>query len=128
MIDAPFLASEWIELKEKERAIVERRRQIEDQLLEAYELGENFSGTCNLKMTGFKVKIAGRMTQKVDPDLLQELAAENGTSHLLTDLFRWKAEINKKKWDNTDPKITNALSGAITTTPGRPSFTVTIEE
>lgn len=127
-MNAPELAARWLDLKEKERAIVEERREIEDLLLAQYDLGENFSGTCNLKMTGFKVKIAGRMTQKVDPDLLQELAAENGTSHLLTDLFRWKAEINKKKWDNTDPTITNALSGAITTTPGRPSFTVTIEE
>lgn len=127
-MDATLLASEWIELKEKERAIVERRREVEDALLTYYEIGESMSGTCNLKMTGFKAKVVGRMTQKVDSDLLQELAAENGMTQLLPDLFRWKAEINKKKWDDVDPKITSVLSGAITTTPSRPSFSITIED
>ena len=125
---SPSFAAEWIELKEQERSIIERRREIEDLILASFEISEKLNGTCNLKMTGYKVKVVGRMTQKVDSDLLQELAAENGMSDLLPDLFRWKAEINKKKWDDVDPKITSVLSGAITTTPSRPSFSITIED
>lgn len=127
-MDSTLLAAEWMDLKEQERKIVERRREVEDALLVYYAIDENLNTTCTLKLSGFKAKVTGRMNQKVDPDLLQELAAEAGVSHLLTELFRWKAEINKKKWDDTDSKITSALSGAITTTPGRPSFSISIEE
>lgn len=122
------LAQEWIDFKEQERRIVERRRQIEDALVEEYGIREDLDGVANLELPGYKFKVTGRMNQKIDPDLLQELAAEAGISHLLTELFRWKAEIVKRKWEDVDPSILSSLQGAITTTPGRPSFSITNEE
>ena len=62
-------------------------------------------------------------------DLLQELALESGIeqAHLST-LFRWKPELNMKEWKAAAPEITSALSGAITTTAGRPSFAIETKE
>jgi hypothetical protein len=64
----------------------------------------------------------------VDSEKLQELAAEAGLTDHLSTLFRWKPEIEMKAWKATDPSITSALADAITVTPGRPSFTITIKE
>ena len=127
-MDSQALAQEWIDLKEQERKIVERRREVEDALIAYHKVNESLNMTYNLKIQGYKAKVVGRLSQKVDTDLLQELAAEAGVTHLLSDLFRWKAEVNKKKWDELDQKISNALSGAITTTPSRPSFSITVEK
>jgi hypothetical protein len=122
------LAKEWIELKEQERSIIDRRRQVEDALALEYGIREDLDGVSNLDLPGYKIKVTGRMNQKIDPDLLQELAAEAGISHLLTELFRWKAEIVKRKWDGIDPSIASLLQDAITTTPGRPSFSIAQED
>jgi hypothetical protein len=65
------------------------------------------------------------MNRKVDADKLQELAAEHGLSEHLGSLFRWSADINAAAWKAAAPTITAPLLGAITTTPGRPSFSIT---
>ena len=64
------------------------------------------------------------MNRKVDVDLLQEIAAEHGLEDHLGSLFRWKPELNVKAWQQADDSITLPLSGAITTKPGRPSFSI----
>jgi len=57
-----------------------------------------------------------------------DIAAANGLTEHLHDLFRWKAEINSAVWKAANEAITKPLMAAITTTPGRPSFTITIKE
>lgn len=121
------LSAQWLAAKDAERDATELRRAIEDQLLEALRVPQGLDGTENWDAEGYRVKIAGRLNKKIDADKLQELAVEAGVYEHLQNLFRWKPEINAKAWSAADPSITNPLLGAITTTPGRPSFTITKE-
>jgi hypothetical protein len=122
------LSAQWLAAKEAEREAIEVRRAIEDQMLEALRVSQALDGTENYESEGYKVKVVGRLNRKIDAEKLQELAIENGVYEHLQNLFRWKPEINAKAWNAADPSITNPLLGAITTTPGRPSFTITIVE
>lgn len=118
----------WIEAKEAERIAVEARRKIEDDLAQALNLRPDLDGTAHADAPGFEIKVVGRLNRKIDADRLQELAIENGVYEHLQNLFRWKPEINAKAWSAADPSITKPLLGAITTTPGRPSFSIIIKE
>lgn len=122
------LLEQWIAAKEAEKAAVERRREIEDQLLELTGYPSVFEGTKTTEHDGYKIKLVGRFSRKVDAEKLQDIAAEHGLSNHLPHLFRWTADINKTAWDAADSRITAPLLGAITTTPGRPSFTITKQE
>ena len=68
------------------------------------------------------------MNRKVDIEKLQEIAADHDLTEHLSSLFRWKAEINSNKWKEAADSITQPLLGAITTTPGRPSFSITTKD
>lgn len=118
------LAEAWMQAKEAERAAVERRRDIEDQLRALANIRDDAEGVQSLDCGAWKMKITCRLDRKVDSDLLQEIAAEHGLSEHLSTLFRWKPEVNMKAWDQSSPDITSALAGAITVKPGRPSFAI----
>jgi len=123
------LSAQWCDAKADEAIAVARRRTIEDRLVELLEIPESKEGTTNARTeTGYAIKVVGRMNRKVDADKLQELAAEHGLSEHLGSLFRWSADINAAAWKAAAPTITAPLTGAITTTPGRPSFTITRKE
>ena len=122
------LYDDWIKAKADEAEATKRRRGIEDLLVKAFEIPENLEGTKNLEAESFKIKIEGRINRKVNADKLQELAAEHGLTEHLSSLFRWKPEINMTLWKAADASITTPLLDAITATPGRPSFTITIKE
>jgi len=118
---------QWIEAKEAERFAIEQRRKLEDQMVAELGVAADLDGTKNFKRGPFAIKVVGRLTRKVDSDMLQELAAEHGLSDHLSSLFRWKPEIDMKTWRAADPSITGPLAGAITVQPGRPSFAITID-
>lgn len=118
------LYHQWLDAKEAERIAVERRREIEDQLIADLKIPESLDGVKTIKSDGYTVKITGRLTHKVDSDMIQELAAEAGIAEHLSALFRWKPEINMTAWKAADATITAALAPAITTKPGRPSFSI----
>lgn len=117
----------WMEAKSEEKVANEKRKGIEDVLAEMLKINKQLEGTDTTERDGFKVKVTGRMNRKVDSDKIQEIAAENGLSDHLQSLFRWKPEINMSAWKNADTSITDPLLGGITTTPGRPSFSITKE-
>lgn len=121
------LSQKWLRAKEIERAAIEERRKIEDQMLSLIGIPETLEGTETADTGAFKIKVVGRMNRKVDADKLHEIAIENGLEAHLQNLFRWKPEINMKAWNAADQSITNPLLDAITTTPGRASFTITQE-
>jgi hypothetical protein len=123
-----LLTTAWLNAKKAETEAIEWRRKTEDSLLKLLGIAEQFEGTENFDIAGHKVKIIGRMSRKVDSDRLQELAAEHGLSSHLPALFRWKPEINATAWKSTDASITNPLLAAVTTTPGRPSFSISLLE
>ena len=123
-----LLAEAWMQAKEDERAAVERRRDIEDQIRSLANIADDSEGVQNVDAGAWKVKVTCRLDRKVDSDKVQELAAEHGLSEHLATLFRWKPEINMRSWDASDPAITSALAGAITVKPGRPSFAIQPKE
>lgn len=128
MSDTQVLVNAWVQAKKEEQTAIEWRRRCEDSLLSALNIDPALDGTENFEMHGHKVKIVGRMTRKVDSDKLQEIAAQHGLSQHLHALFRWKADINSAAWKAADQSITQPLLGAVTTSPGRPSFSITPTE
>lgn len=115
---------DWLTAKENERTAIEARRLIEDELISLHGLPEAGEGSQTLKPEGYKVKVTYRMNRTINADALQEIAAENGLTEHLGSLFRWKPDINTKAWKDAGEDITRPLLDAITTKPGRPSFTI----
>jgi hypothetical protein len=115
-------------LRDVEAEIVKRRREVEDALLSGLGVDDTSEGTQTFDLDGVKVKVVGRMNRKVDADLLQAMARENGLTDHLTSLFRWKPELSVAAWKAAAPDITAPLTAAITTTPGRPSVSVESKE
>ena len=121
------LYQRWIDAKEAEKAAIDLRRSLEDELVMDLDISKTLDGTQNIDADGYKIKVVGRLDRKVNADKLQDLAAEHGLTQHLSSLFRWKPEINVSAWKSADPLITAPLQDAITTTNGRPSFTITKE-
>jgi hypothetical protein len=119
------LYQRWLDAKKVETKAVADRRELEDQMALQFALPKDLDGTVKKELDGFTVKIEGRINQKIDADKLQVLAAEAGISEHLSSLFRWKPEINAKVWNAASNAVTQPLLGAITSTPGRPTFTIT---
>lgn len=119
------LYQRWVEAKKMEALAVTERRQLEDQMAEAFALPKDLDGTLKREADGYLIKVEGRINKKIDADKLQVLAAEAGISEHLSSLFRWKPEINAKAWGAAADAVTGPLLGAITSTPGRPTFTIT---
>ena len=119
------LARQWSDAKTAEGEAVARRRCIEDRLVELLAIPEGKEGTTTAATEqGYAIKVVGRLNRKVNTDRLQELAAEHGLTEHLTALFRWSADINAAAWKSASAAITAPLLGAITTTAGRPSFSI----
>jgi len=115
----------WLDAKKLEAAVVAERRQLEDQMVEMFAVPKDLDGTMKAEADGYKIKMEGRINKKIDADKLQVLAAEAGLSEHLSSLFRWKPEINAKAWNAAADAVTKPLLDAITSTPGRPTFTIT---
>ena len=122
------LVAEWEAAKLAEEQARERRREIEDRILSQSKVDGQQEGSTTLDMDGARVRITTRMNHKIDADKRQEIAIEHGVHQHLGDLFRWKPEINKKAWDAASDEVTRPLMDAITTTPGRPSFSIDRKE
>ena len=121
------LYQQWLDAKAAEKKAVADRRSIEDQIIKAFNIPKDLSNTKNVEADGYKIKIVGRLDRKVNSAKLQDLAAEYGLTDHLSSLFRWSPEVNVSAWDSADPRITAPLLDAITTSNGRPSFTITKE-
>lgn len=121
------LAEHWIESKQKEQDAIAKRRAIEDKMLSLIGIADNFSGS-QTHGDHIQIKITRRIDTKVDSEKLQEIAIENGLTDHLSTLFRWKPEINAKAWKACDESITHPLLLAVTSKPGRPTFSITKKE
>ena len=122
------LLKAWIAAKQIEKDAVENRRIVEDRISEALDLDEQNEGSKTVKENGYSIKVTQRMTKKIDADALQEIATQEGLQDHLSNLFRWKPEMDKKAWDSASESITQPLSKAITMKAGRPSYTILKEE
>jgi hypothetical protein len=122
------LSSEWIEAKAAENEATEKRRLIEDEICRALEVEQTDEHSRKVEAAPFIIKIACRINRKVDGDLAQEIAAENGMQDHLSLLFRWKPELSMTAWNGVGDNVKQVFARAITATPGRPSFTITKEK
>lgn len=121
------LAIEWMHQKKIERKASEMRREIEDRLNEILEISETREGTTTKKQGSKKIIATSRINRKVNADILQEIAAENGIDHvILGQLFSWEPKLKMKEWKAANEEITDKLSAAITSKPGRPSYKIEI--
>ena len=121
------LYQRWLDAKKLEAAAVSERRELEDQMAAEFAIPKDLDGTIKKELDGYTIRMEGRINKKIDADKLQMLAAEAGLSEHLSSLFRWKPEINAKAWGAAADAVTQPLLGAITSTPGRPTFTITKE-
>jgi hypothetical protein len=121
------LYQRWLDAKKAEAIAVAERRELEDLMVETFAIPKDLDGTVKHAIDGYVIKTEGRINKKIDADKLQILAAEAGLSEHLSSLFRWKPEINAKAWGAAADAVTQPLLGAITSTPGRPTFTITKE-
>ena len=119
------LSSEWLDAKNAEKEATERRRLIEDEICRILEIQEADERTRRLEAEVFTIKVTCRINRKVDGDLAQEIAAENGMEEFLPMLFRWKPELSMTAWEGVGDNVKQVFSRAITATPGRPSFNIT---
>jgi hypothetical protein len=119
---------QWLDAKAVETAAIKARRDLEDEMVKAFGVAETLEGTMNFDADTYKIKIEGRINRKINSEKLQELAAEHGLTEHLASLFRWRPEINAYAWRAAKPEITTPLLDAITATPGRPTFSITIKE
>ena len=117
----------WLTAKKAEADAVAERRDLEDQMVKEFGIAKDLDGTTKVEADGFVIKIEGRINKKIDADKLQVLASEAGLSEHLSSLFRWKPEINARVWNAASDAVTAPLLSAITSTPGRPTFTITKE-
>lgn len=122
------LYSQWLDAKRREDEARDHRRQIEDELINILDIDQGEEGPNTVESMGYKIRITRRMNRKIDSEKLQEIAIENGLQDHLGSLFRWRPEINKKAWDAASSDLTRPLLDAITTTPGRPSFAIEINQ
>jgi hypothetical protein len=119
------LYQRWLDAKKLEAAAVAERRELEDQMVKQFGVPKDLDGTIKHEADGYVIRMEGRISKKIDADKLQVLAAEAGVSEHLASLFRWKPEINTKVWNAASSVVTGPLLGAITSTPGRPTFNIT---
>jgi CRISPR/Cas system-associated protein Csx1 len=119
------LYQRWMDAKKLESAAVAERRELEDEMVKQFNIAKDLDGTVKHEIDGYVIRMEGRITKKIDADKLQVLAAEAGLSEHLASLFRWKPEINAKVWNAASSVVTLPLLGAITSTPGRPTFNIT---
>lgn len=123
-----LLVADWQRFKNEERAAIANRRSTEDEISAILQINSKKEGTVHFEIGNRKVSIESKLTRKIDADKLQEIAGESGlTDHLFT-LFRWKPEIEMKAWKSADQAVTSVLAKAVTTSAGRPSYSITTEE
>ena len=123
--DLTTSCKELLEAKQREKQAVQERREIEQKITQTIGLAPDFEGTKTITSGAYRVKLTSRMQRKVDAETLQQVAKEHGIFDSLSHLFRWKPEINAAAWKAASSEVTSILSRAVTTTPGRPTITIT---
>lgn len=112
------LEKQWIELKDAEKEIISKRRQIEDKIIAMMNVGPDFEGS----KKGEKIRVSFSTTKSVDVDVLKEISRQKDVKEQVKRLFSWSAKINLREWKSTEDSIKNMFVEAITTKQSRPSF------
>ncbi|CAB4198375.1 hypothetical protein UFOVP1309_78 [uncultured Caudovirales phage] len=127
MTDKQTLLAEWLQHKADETKAQDKRREVEDKLAKLLNIDATKDGTKTEQIDGFECKVTTRLNRKIDSDLAQEIAVENGIEDQLGIVFRWKPDLNLTAWKSASDDIKSKLIKAITTTASRPSFSITLK-
>ena len=122
------LLVEWRVAKQLEQEAVHRRREIEDQIKTFIGFDESREGNVALPFDGGRVIVTARLDRKVDGTLVRQLARAHNLDEYLHELFRWKAELELRAWKKAPEHITQIFAPAITTKPGRATFSLELEK
>jgi len=122
------LLVEWRVAKQLEQEAVHRRREIEDQIKTFIGFDESREGNVALPFDGGRVIVTARLDRKVDGTLVRQLARAHNLDEYLHELFRWKAELELRAWKKAPEHITQVFAPAITTKPGRATFSLELEK
>lgn len=122
-MDIKDLCTQWIAIKEQERATMEWRRDIEDQIARRLKL-EDLDKNVTKEMEGYKITASVRKDLKVDVQYVRELAAQHELQSHLGNLFRWDAKVNSRAWKQADPEVIEVLEQAVSEKISRPSFKI----
>jgi predicted NUDIX family NTP pyrophosphohydrolase len=118
------LAREYQRAKQNEETAVAERRRIA-KLIEDEMPGQP-EGTTSLKLDGFKVSVARKVTRNVDTAALQD--AWEFISENVQNAFKWKAEVDLKHWRALEELKTDAYKEASKFVTSKPAAsTVTVE-
>ena len=118
------LITQLYDARQAEQAAREYRLGLEARLAEKIGVPDGWEGTQTKAVGQFKVKLTRRNNVKIDANRLREQARVNDCLPLLDQLFRWKPELDKKKWDAADEKARAIFAPAVEIAPGKASFTV----
>ena len=119
------LYDQWIEAKMLERAALERRRDIEDEIVAALDEDVTRPGSRGYDVGQYRTRIIFGVRRIVDQDAIKELAARV-PQHDLDAAIRIKAEIDAEGWKIIPESSRRILSAAVTERPARPSFSISI--
>lgn len=120
------LSAQWLEAKEQERAAVERRRVLEDEMRKMLKISEAEEGTIKHVADCYIIKANCRINRKIDPERFLLLA--NQANINVQEFTRWKCELIMSAWKKQSDEVQKALSSAITSEPGRPTFSIDLTE
>jgi hypothetical protein len=115
-------AHRWLELKEIERSAAEERRQLEDQMRKELRIADDEEGTVKHVVDNYTVKATCRVNRKINPETFLMLADRDGIS--INDFTKWKCELIMSAWRKQPPEVVKALMPAITSEPGRATFSI----
>ena len=118
------LVAQLYEAKLAEQAAKEYRLGLEAALTEKLNVPDSWEGTQTRAVGEYKVKLTRKMNVKIDANRLREQGRVNNLMPMVDLLFRWKPELDKKKWDTTNEKVKLAFAPAMEVTPGKASFSI----
>ena len=122
------LSAAWEVAKAQEKEAVEQRRMLEDAMASIMGLSPELDGTIAVLAGNSVIKVVGRLSHKVNSEVLDDIIRENGVEEVAHEIFRFKPELNLRAWKQADEASQNMFFEAITTSAGRPSFSITVKE
>jgi hypothetical protein len=116
----------WREARDAEKAAAEKRRELEGQIIALLfpDVAPDFEGTLKADTdSGAEVKVAYKMSRKVDLAAANRIALQMGAPHLLPLVFREKLDWSATGWKQHGDAARPLLQ-AVTATPARPAITI----
>jgi hypothetical protein len=125
------LEKQFLELKEIESQVKERRYALETKIASAYQY-DTLSGkskkfiTENVNGEKYDIQFSASQVRKVDYEKLREIQTQYGIPQQeIERLFRLKAEVNSSEFNALPDANKEILNGAITVQINKPTLKIT---